>query len=111
MRTHTSDDERINITVAIVTDGARYLAAAPHLRTVGYGNSKEEAIADFEDAVRCFFRIHRKQGTLDLVLQRLGWALSSSRPQEPGEFNVPTHLLRNAEIQGVARRSYSMAQC
>lgn len=86
-------DISMSLAVALATDGASYLAIAPHLNLVGFGKTEDEALKDFDKAVSTFLKFHHKNGTFEAKLLSLGWQKSDHTHQPPSEFKVPTYLL------------------
>ena len=108
--THEENEKvEVSITLAVLHDGRRYYAVAPHLRIVGYGNSSEEALEDFDKAAKCFIRFHLRNKNLKAKLLNLGWKLDNSTPVTPKEWTVPTHMFENSHIHSTQTKQLAFA--
>jgi hypothetical protein len=99
----------INCLIAFITDNERFVAYSPHLRIVGYGRTSEEAMADFEVAIKQFMAFHYKNKTLEKKLVKLGWVIENSNTKAPNDFSVPTELLYNSKISNTMHKRYAVA--
>jgi len=97
----------IELMYALITDGKRFLAVAPHLKIVGFGKTEKEAIKDFDKAVNTFLLFHEKFKNLHAKLLSLGWNTVDHKIQAPVNFNVPTDLLVNAHIKNTSSKAYA----
>ena len=60
---------------------------SPALDLSGYGYNQSEAKQSFTEALKEFFRYTANKGTLDKVLQELGWGVKGSKKKP--KFNPP----------------------
>lgn len=72
-------------------DSKSWIIYSPHLNTFGYSTESEErAISDFERAIKVFFDIHTKRGTLEKALTTFGWTTESNTFKKPKLGNIPS---------------------
>lgn len=64
---------KAQISIAILKEGNRYIAFSPAFDLSTSGKSVEDASKHFEEAVQLFFEETMEAGTLEQVLQDLGW--------------------------------------
>lgn len=104
-------NKSINILInyAILTDGNRFIAVAPHLNIVGFGKTADVALNDFDLAVKSFIQFHQKNNNLNQKLINLGWKVIDHQNQAPKDFSVPTGMLKNSKIQNTGSMSYATA--
>lgn len=60
-------------------DSKSWIIFSPHLNTFGYSTeSQEKAVVDFQRAIKVFFDVHKKRGTLEKALLTFGWTKESN---------------------------------
>ena len=113
MNTHLKKiDIRLEYAVLSNANKTRFIAVAPHINIVGFGKSEDEAVKDFDKAVKCFIHFHEKNKNLHAKLLTLGWKVADNYETiAPKQFSVPTELLANATIQKSASKHYAAAHC
>ncbi|MFA5188558.1 MAG: hypothetical protein WC460_04310 [Patescibacteria group bacterium] len=89
--------------VSILREGKQYIAYTPALDLSTSGKTYKEAKKRFEEIVNIFFEELIKKGTVDEVLQDLGWkrVLSKWNPpivisQESQSISIPMSSLCHA---------------
>ena len=63
----------VNLPVSILKEGKKYVAYSPALDLSTFGKSYDEVKKRFEEIVGIFFEEIIKEGTIEEVLQDLGW--------------------------------------
>ena len=87
------NDIRLEYTVLSNANKTRFIAIAPHINIVGFGKSEDEAVKDFDKAVKCFIHFHEKNKNLHAKLLTLGWKIVDNYETiAPKHFSVPTEL-------------------
>ena len=76
-------DMKIQLTIEISKQGARYVAYAPALDLSTSGKTEKEARKRFEELVEVFFEELHEAGTLQDVLSELGWRKESKQWKPP----------------------------
>lgn len=66
------------VEVFLATDGEAWLAVCPAFDLSTYGETRDDVIGAFHDAVRIFLEDTREKGTLENELLRLGWTLRTT---------------------------------
>lgn len=74
---------KFNLPVSILREGKKFIAYTPALDLSTSGESYREAKKRFEEIVEIFFEEIIKRGTLDEVLQNLGWKKIETRWSPP----------------------------
>jgi len=76
--------ESLMLGVTFMKEDGTFIAHSPALDLSSCGETFEEAKSNFEDAVDIFFDECTKDGTLNQVLESLGWTLKEkNRPMKP----------------------------
>lgn len=77
------------------TDNSKYwVIYSPHLNTFGQSNeSEKKAFADFERAIKVFFDIHSKRGTIEKALLTFGWTKVENTLIKPKLGNSPVTVV------------------
>ena len=78
--------------VIFLKEDETIIAYTPALDLSSCGRTIEEAKANFEQAVKIFFRECTKRGTLENVLLSLGWKKTAARPQTWQPPEVVCHM-------------------
>lgn len=73
---------QLSLPVSILREGDSFVAYSPALDLSTVGKTFEQAKARFEEAVQIFFEEISEKGTLDIVLNELGW-------QKQNKYFVP----------------------
>lgn len=85
----------IQVPVAVFKRTQYWIAYCPHLKTFGYSEvSSEEALKDFDGAIKTFFYVHVKLNTVEKALLKLGWSSRDGEYDPPKYFNVNVDELR-----------------
>lgn len=86
----------VQLAMTILKQGKRYIAYAPALDLSTSGKSLREVQERFKEIVDIFFEEVEKKGTLDEVLQDLGWIKLKTKwtppkivSQKSFDINVP----------------------
>lgn len=64
---------RINIPLFLWQEGTQIVAHTPALELATCGDTREQALANFQEAVSLFFEVTADRDSLDDVLTDLGW--------------------------------------
>lgn len=90
---------KVNLPVSILREDERFVAYTPALDLSTSGKSYKEVKERFNEIVEIFFEEIIKKGTLDEVLQSLGWKKLETKwsppvviSQESQTIQVPTRV-------------------
>lgn len=83
-----------NLSVVFLREGDSFIAYSPALDLSTSASSFEKARSRFVEAVKLFFDEIIKKGTLDKVLQELGWQKHNKKWQPPLIISQETELIR-----------------
>jgi len=86
----------INLTVSVLREKKRFVAYSPALDLSTSGKSFKEVQSHFTEIVQLFFQEIEAQGTLDEVLENLGWTKVKKEWQPPDviadSISIPVQL-------------------
>lgn len=100
-------DKKIKISVPVVVGKRKrnWVAYCPALKTYGYSDkSKEDALKDFDSAIKTFLHVHTTLGTLNKTLLNFGWVRKEKKIEAPNinlvktQFKSPTNTTREVDI-------------
>lgn len=83
-----------NLSVVFLREGDSFVAYSPALDLSTSASSFEKARSRFVEAVKLFFDEIIKKGTLDEVLQELGWQKHNKEWQPPLIISQETESIR-----------------
>ena len=96
---------KIKLNVVVGKRTNYWVAYCPSLKTYGYSNkSKDDALKDFDDAVKTFLHVHTTLGTLNKTLLNFGWIRKEKQIEAPQinmvktKFKSSTHTTRQVDI-------------
>jgi predicted RNase H-like HicB family nuclease len=82
------------LSVTFLREGKRFIAYSPALDLSTSGKSFEEVKKRFEEIVEIFFEEVAKKGTLEEVLQNLGWERQDKRWTPPAIIAHESQMIR-----------------
>lgn len=85
---------QFKLPVSILREGKRFIAYTPALDLSTSGRSYEEAKKRFEEIVEIFFDEIIKRGTVDQVLQDMGWHKAQKHWNPPVVVAHDTQVFR-----------------
>lgn len=74
---------KIQLPVSILKEGKAYIAYSPALDLSTAGATFDEAVKHFDEAVQIFFEEIDEMGTLDEVMEELGWEKQKNQWNPP----------------------------
>ena len=84
----------VKLPVSILRENKRYVAYTPALDLSTSGKSYEEVKERFEEIVNIFFEEIIKKGTLEEVLQSLGWKRIQAKWNPPIVISQESQIVR-----------------
>ncbi|MBI3324236.1 MAG: type II toxin-antitoxin system HicB family antitoxin [Candidatus Omnitrophica bacterium] len=66
--------DQVHIRTEIFREGAQYVAICPELNVSSFGETREEALRSFQEAVSLFLDECHRMGTLRQVLEEAGFS-------------------------------------
>lgn len=75
------------------TNNGGFAIFSPHFKVLGYSStSHEDALTDFQEALKCFFDFHVIHESILYALDKLGWDLSEDTPDSMNK-PIPKSLI------------------
>ena len=75
--------DNLTFTVQIFKEGKQFVSFNPELEVASCGHTPEEAKDMLRKAIGAFLKAAKRQGTLDVLLEKAGYLRTKKRWQDP----------------------------